>query len=55
MVSKAFFRSKNITPSRRDLSIFLIRSFVSSNAPNNVMPARGGGGGGGKAGHGVGI
>ena len=43
MVSKAFFRSKNITPFRRDLSILLIRSFVSSNAPINVMPAGGGG------------
>ena len=42
MVSKAFFRSRNITPFKRDLSIFLIRSFVSSNAPINVMPAGGG-------------
>ena len=31
MVSKAFFRSKNIIPFRRELSIFLIHSFLSSN------------------------
>ena len=28
---KRFFRSKNITPFRRDLPIFFIHSFVSSN------------------------